>query len=100
MDKARWERAAVLFDALCELDASERAQQLDLLAAEDAALAAELRAMLAADLGASPLDRGIGEQRVPGNALTGLLETFFDAPVPMNVNIEEETAARDTGLIK
>jgi hypothetical protein len=43
------------------------------------------------------VERGISEQRVPGNALSGLLETFFDTPIPMNVNIQEETAARDSG---
>jgi hypothetical protein len=48
-------------------------------------------------IGDFDVERGISEQRVPGNALSGLLETFFDTPIPMNVNIQEETAARDSG---
>jgi hypothetical protein len=48
-------------------------------------------------IGDFDVERGISEQRVPGNALSALLETFFDMPIPMNVNLEEETAARDSG---
>jgi hypothetical protein len=48
-------------------------------------------------IGDFDVDRSISEQRVPGNALSGLLETFFNMPIPMNVNIKEETSARDSG---
>jgi hypothetical protein len=59
-----------------------------------------LISLMGCGIGDFDVERGISEQRVPGNALSGLLETFFDAPIPMNVNIEEETAARDTGPAK
>ncbi|HEU4664036.1 MAG TPA: protein kinase [Dokdonella sp.] len=55
-DNARWEEVSAQFDRLVELPAHERRQCLDELAARDAALAAEVRAMLDADERASLLD--------------------------------------------
>lgn len=46
---SRWARAADLFDELVELAAAEREPRLRALDSEDPALAAEVRAMLAAD---------------------------------------------------
>lgn len=43
------------------------------------------------------VDRSIAEQRVEGNPLAGLLDTLFAVPVPMNVDVASETAARDAG---
>jgi hypothetical protein len=60
------------------------------------ALAAAL-ALMGCGIGDFDIDRGISEQRVPGNALSGLLDTFFDTPIPMDVNIQQETSARDSG---
>ena len=56
-----------------------------------------LGALLGCSIGDFDVDRHIDEQRVPGNALSGLLDTFLNAPVPMNVNVREETSARDSG---
>ncbi|HUD43704.1 MAG TPA: serine/threonine-protein kinase [Dokdonella sp.] len=53
-----WKRVAAAFDALVDLDAETRARRLDAL--EDPALAAEVRALLAADAGGSAvLDAGV-----------------------------------------
>lgn len=43
------------------------------------------------------VERSIAEQRVEGNPLAGLLDTLFAVPVPMDVDVASETAARDTG---
>jgi hypothetical protein len=56
-----------------------------------------LGALLGCSIGDFDVDRHIDEQRVPGNALSGLLDTFLNAPVPMNVNVREETSAHDSG---
>jgi hypothetical protein len=48
-------------------------------------------------IGDFDVQRAIGEQRVSGSPLSALLDTFFDAPIPMDVDIEQETAARDGG---
>lgn len=59
-DAERWKRVAAAFDALVDLDAGTRARQLEVLASEDAALAAEVRALLAADAdGHTVLDAGV-----------------------------------------
>lgn len=41
--------------------------------------------------------REIPEQRVQGNLVSMLLEGFVDNPIPMNIDLEQETAARDAG---
>ena len=56
-----------------------------------------LGAALGCGIGDFDVDRQIDEQRVPGNALSGLLDSFFNAPIPMNVNMQEELAAHDAG---
>ena len=43
------------------------------------------------------VERGIGEQRVQGNVLAGVLENFFAVPIPMDVDVASEAAARDSG---
>ncbi|WP_395684027.1 protein kinase domain-containing protein [Dokdonella sp.] len=48
-DAARWNEIAALFDELVELPAQERVRRLDVVARSDGALAAEVRALLAAD---------------------------------------------------
>jgi eukaryotic-like serine/threonine-protein kinase len=48
-DPERWAAASAHFDALCELDADEQARRLADIAQSDAALAAEVRALLDAD---------------------------------------------------
>ena len=48
-EAARWNEIAALFDELVELPAAERARRLATVAGADAALAAEVRALLAAD---------------------------------------------------
>jgi hypothetical protein len=53
-----------------------------------------------ASLGDFDVERTIAEQRVPGNPLAGLLKDLFAVPIPMNVDIASETAARDTGPAK
>lgn len=47
MDAERWQRLSPLLDALIELDVEARAARLEALRAEDAALAAEVEALLA-----------------------------------------------------
>ena len=47
MDAERWQRLSPLLDALIELDADARKARLEALRAEDAALAAEVEALLA-----------------------------------------------------
>jgi hypothetical protein len=49
------------------------------------------------NVGDFDVDRTIAEQRVRGNALAGLLDTLFAVPIPMDVDIASETAARDAG---
>lgn len=56
-----------------------------------------LGAVLGCGIDDFDVDRDMGEQRVPGNALSGLLDTLFNAPVPMNINVQQETSARDSG---
>ena len=52
------------FDALCDLPENQRNAQLDALAQSDPMLAAQLRAMLAADATQHPLlDRELSQQR-------------------------------------
>ncbi len=46
--------------------------------------------------GAFEVDVALQEQRVSGSPLGGLLSGFFDVPVPLNVDLAAETAARDT----
>jgi hypothetical protein len=66
-----------------------------------AALSAALGAASGcASLGDFDVDRSIAEQRVQGNPLAGVLNTLFAVPIPMDVAIQSETAARDTGPAK
>ena len=51
MDGERWQRLSPLLDALFELDAAERAQRLQLLRADDGALADELAALIVLEQG-------------------------------------------------
>jgi hypothetical protein len=65
-------------------------------------LSAGLAAALAAASGCASIgdfdvERTIAEQRVQGNPLAGLLKNLFAVPIPMDVDIKSETAARDTG---
>ncbi len=46
------------------------------------------------------VDRDIEEQRVAGNPLSGAVANLLGISIPMNVDIENETAARDTGPAK
>lgn len=46
------------------------------------------------------IDREIPEQYVEGSPLAGLLGGLFELPIPIEVNLEEETAARNTGPAK
>lgn len=41
--------------------------------------------------------RSIAEQRVSGSPLAGILDDLFAVPIPIDVDIASETAARDTG---
>jgi hypothetical protein len=50
-----------------------------------------------ASVGDFDVERTIAEQRVQGSPIAGLLGDLFDAPIPMDVNIASETAARDAG---
>ncbi len=50
-----------------------------------------LSVVLGCSIGDFDVDRRIDEQRVPGNALSGLLDSFFNVPVPMNLDLNEET---------
>jgi hypothetical protein len=50
-----------------------------------------------ASVGDFDVDRTIAEQRVTGSPIAGLLGDLFAVPIPMDVNIESETAARDAG---
>jgi hypothetical protein len=46
------------------------------------------------------IDRDLPEQTVPGSPLGGLLGGLFELPIAIEVNLEEETAARNTGPAK
>lgn len=50
-----------------------------------------------AGIGDFDVRRSIGEQRVQGNPLAGILGDLFAVPIPMDVDIASETDARDTG---
>ena len=39
----------------------------------------------------------LAEQRVEGSPIGGLLGGFFELPIPLDVDLASETAARDTG---
>ena len=43
------------------------------------------------------VERPIPEQRVPGSVVSAVLGDFFESPIPIDVDIASETAARDTG---
>lgn len=62
----RWSRIAVLFDALVELAPAERQQRLADLERDDASIAADLRALLAADADANALLDAGAVAVVPG----------------------------------
>ena len=49
MDPARWQRLSPLLDALLELEPDARAQRLDAMRNEDAALAEELDTLIGLD---------------------------------------------------
>jgi hypothetical protein len=53
-----------------------------------------------ASIGDFDVDRAIAEQRVPGNPLAGVLNNLFAIPIPMDVNIRSEAAARNSGPAK
>jgi serine/threonine-protein kinase len=80
MDSAGWQRVAERFDELCDLPAGEREERLRRLAAQDAALAAEVRALLAADA-----------------AATGVLARGAQALAPDPAIEDAETLARPPG---
>jgi hypothetical protein len=46
------------------------------------------------------IDRDIPEQHVPGSPLGALLGGLFELPIPIELDLEEETAARNTGPAK
>ena len=48
-------------------------------------------------LGEFDVQRQIPEQRVAGSALGGLLDGFLEVPIPLDVDVEAEVAARDAG---
>jgi hypothetical protein len=50
-----------------------------------------------ASIGDFDVERTIAEQRVMGSPIAGLLGDLFQVPIPMDVNIASETAARDAG---
>jgi hypothetical protein len=50
-----------------------------------------------AGVGDFDVDRTIAEQRVQGSPIAGLLDDLFAVPIPMDVDIASETAARDAG---
>lgn len=43
------------------------------------------------------IQRDIPEQRIEGNIVSQLLDGIFENPIRMNVDIQQETEARDTG---
>lgn len=50
-----------------------------------------------ASVGDFDVERSIAEQHVQGSPIAGLLGDLFAVPIPMDVNIASETAARDAG---
>jgi hypothetical protein len=50
-----------------------------------------------ASIGDFDVERTIAEQHVEGSPIAGLLGDLFQVPIPMDVNIASETAARDAG---
>jgi serine/threonine protein kinase len=58
-DVARWPEVSAALDALLDLDGAARERELRRIAARDASLAAELRALLAADRDSGLLDAGV-----------------------------------------
>lgn len=50
-----------------------------------------------ASVGDFDVERRFAEQRVAGSLIATLLDDLFQVPIPMDVNIESETAARDAG---
>lgn len=58
-DAARWQRACELFDEWLDLDGAEFEAKLASLRAADAALAADIERLRAADAADGPLDRGM-----------------------------------------
>lgn len=62
-------------------------------------LLALLASLLAGCLGAGDfeVDIDVAEQHIDGNPLGGLLGGVFEVPIPLDVDLAAETAARDTG---
>ena len=52
------------------------------------------------DLGSFAVELDLAEQRVPGSPVGGLLGGLFEVPIPLDVDLEAETAARDTGPVQ
>ncbi|HMN33790.1 MAG TPA: serine/threonine-protein kinase [Chiayiivirga sp.] len=59
-DTAHWRRQSVALDDLLDLDAAAQAEHLARIALDDPAFAEELKALLAAEAGEGPLERGLG----------------------------------------
>lgn len=65
-----------------------------LLASALLLLLVPLAACSAADFG---LEQDIPEQRIPGSPLGGLLPSFLPSPVPLSIDVKQETDKRNTG---
>lgn len=59
-DTAHWRRQSAALDDLLDLDSAGQVQQLARIAREDPAFAAQLEALLVAEAGDGPLERGLG----------------------------------------
>ncbi len=79
MDSTRWQQASALLDELFALDEAQRQARLSRIEQDDAALAAELRHILAADAASSILDANVAH--AAPTVMTRLGESGAHAPV-------------------
>lgn len=81
--------------------AGSREDEEDMISCRNFTVASLLLVALPFMSGCGVLDfeiqRDIPEQRIEGNIVSQLLDGIFENPIRMNVDIQQETEARDTG---
>ncbi len=82
MNEAHWQRLSALLDELFDLDPAARTARLDALAREDAAVAAELRRLLAVDERTGLLDAGVANAAATVMSHLAAVESDASHPPP------------------
>ena len=87
-DTAHWRRQSVALDELLDLDAAAQAEFLARIALDDPAFAEELKALLAAEAGDGPFERGLGAlAREALEQAAGSAQNGAHTALPDNIDI-------------